>query len=276
MSHHPGLVQLGQRPLLKRYLRDIWARRELALTLPLGELRAQNMNTVLGGAWHLLNPLLLVAVYYVVFGVILGVGDRGTDNFIAFLAIGIFAFFYTRKSVQAGSKAIISNMQLIRSIKFPRAILPIAAVVGEAIALGPAVIAMLSVALLTGESVHASWLLILPIFALQTVLNLGLAFFVARVTDHFRDTDRFLPYVLQLWFYLSGVLYAVDHFVGEGLVRQLFVYNPAYAFITLAREAVLDGTTTLHLWGVAGGWSVSLLIIGFFFFRAREESYGRG
>jgi teichoic acid transport system permease protein len=276
MTSHPDLIQLGRPPALGAYLRAIWSRREFAVTVPLGELKAQNMDTVLGGLWHLLNPLLLVGVYYTIFGLILNIGDRGTDNFIAFLTVGIFTFFYTRKSLQSGAKAIVSNLPLIRSIRFPRAVLPISAVVGETVALVPAVAAMLAVVIVTGEAPHFTWLLLAPVFALQAAFNLGLAFFVARLTDHFRDTERFLPYLLQIWFYLSGVLYSVDYFITDPVARSLFVANPAYVFVTLAREAVLHAATSIHLWLIAAAWSTVVLCAGFAFFRAREQDYGHG
>jgi teichoic acid transport system permease protein len=270
-----GLVRLGGIPPLPAYLRSIWSRRELALSMPLGELRAQNMDTVLGGAWHLLNPLLLVGVYYVVFGLILDVGSRGTDNFIAFLSCGIFTFFYTRKSIQSGARTIVANVGLIRSIKFPRAILPISAVIGETAALAPAVAALVLIALLSGERPHLTWLLLLPIFALQAVLNLGAAFFIARLADHFHDVQQLIPYVMTIWMYLSGIFYEVDAFVRDDRARLLFRLNPIYAYATLVRDAVLHGTTQPDLWVVAASWALVAVTAGFFWFRRREQAYGR-
>lgn len=270
------LVPLDARPPLAAYLRSIWERREFATMVPMGELKAQNMNTVLGGLWHLLNPLLLVGVYFIIFGVILKVGDRGTDNFIAFLTIGIFVFFYTRKSIQQGARALVTNLALIRSIKFPRVILPISAVVGETAALVPAVLAMLTVALLTGERPHLTWFLLFPIFSLQAVFNFGAACLVSRLTDHFHDVQHLLPYALQIWFYLSGVLYSVDAFVGDPTARAVMKANPAYIFITLVRDAVLEGAFSPRLLLAASAWAITLAIGGFVYFRQREQEYGHG
>src|SRR5688572_2784464 len=118
------LVKLGTTPGVVEYLKALWVRREFAIAIPTAELQAQHRNTVLGGLWHLLNPLLQMGVYYLVFGVILDV-NRGVDNFLGFIAIGVFTFHFTTKSVTAGAKAITSNEGLIRAIMFPRAILPL-------------------------------------------------------------------------------------------------------------------------------------------------------
>jgi teichoic acid transport system permease protein len=77
------------------YVRSVWARRDFATAVAVGEMRTQNMDTVLGNVWHILNPLLLIGIYYLVFGVILGLSERGgVDNFLAFLAVGVFMFHY--------------------------------------------------------------------------------------------------------------------------------------------------------------------------------------
>ncbi len=81
-------------------------------------------DTLLGNLWHLGNPLLSVAVYYLIFGVVLGV-TRGIDNYILWLSIGVFAFGLTTSTVLGGATSIASNKGLIRSIRFPRALLTV-------------------------------------------------------------------------------------------------------------------------------------------------------
>jgi teichoic acid transport system permease protein len=261
---------------LRPYLRSVWERREFALALPSGDLKAQNMDTLFGGLWHLLNPLLLVGVYYIVFGLILQTENRGRVNFIAFLTVGIFVFFYTRKSIQAGARTLVVNLPLIRSIKFPRAVLPIAAVIGETIALGPALVCMAIVTLFAGAVPRLAWLLVVPALVMQLAFNLGAACCAARLTDHFRDVQQLIPYLMTIWMYLSGVLYDVDTFIDDPLVLWVFKLNPMYAYVELVRDALLDGTTDWRLWVSGAGWAVVVLVAGFAFFRRREHAYGRG
>jgi teichoic acid transport system permease protein len=273
---HPELIRLDVKAPLAAYVRAVWERRQFASMVAMAQLRAQNMDTVLGGVWHLLNPLLLVGVYFLIFGVILDVGERGTDNFVAFLSCGIFVFFYTRKCLQQGARTVVTNLPLIRSIKFPRVILPLSAVLTETIALVPAVAVMLLVALLTGERPMLAWVLLLPIFALQMVFNFGAAAAMARLTDHFHDVQQVLPFVMQVWFYFSGVLYSVDAFVTDPVAAAVMKADPAYVYITLVRDAVLHGETSPALWTGAVAWALVVGAGGFVFFRAREERYGSG
>lgn len=270
------------------YLRSIWNRREFVWAVPLNELRAQNMDTVLGNLWHLLNPLLLVGVYWLLFGVILdiSVADR-VDNprladvsYVAFLSIGIFLFQYTQKCTIQGAKSIVSNVGLLRSMQFPRAILPMSAVIQETVALMPALVLMFAIVLGFGVTPRITWLLILPIVAMQIFFNLGASFVVARMTDSFRDLQNVLPYIFRLLFYLSGVIFPAERFLTEenGLDRYLvfFDLNPLYSFVTAARDAILEGVIDPWRWLSMAVWTVGLLTLGFLYFRADEHRYGRG
>lgn len=268
------LIRLGGKPSLRQYLPAIWARRHFAAAVAAGEVRSQHMDTALGNVWHVVNPMLLVAVYYLMFGVILNL-SRGVDNFITFLVVGIFVFHYSTKSIINGSRSVVGNDGLVRSIRFPRAILPISTTLGQTLTLGPAVAIMVIVALLTGERPHLTWFLLVPMFGLQALANMGASFFVARFTDRFHDVQFVLPYVFRLLFYLSGVLYSVDQFV-PGPYRVFFDVNPFYAFVTIARSLVLDGRFAGRYWAIATVWTLIAFVSGLLFFRNAEHEYGRG
>lgn len=290
-----GMIRLGGLPPLRAYLRSLWDRREFASNMAAGELRAQNFDTVLGNLWHLLNPMLLVAVYFLMFGLILDV-SRGTPNFVGFLAVGIFTYTFLQKSATSGAGSIVGNLGLIRSLQFPRILLPISAVLKEVLAFGSMFVVMSIVVVVTElqacagsdapevcESftvpVSVEWLVFIPIFALMLLFGFGIAFVTARLTDHVRDTANVLPYLFRIGFYVSGVLYPVDRFVQEEWMKQVFNANPFYGFVTLVRHYLMQtytGTDIGQLWVWVITWSVGLFVFGLLFFRAREKRYGRG
>lgn len=273
----PALARLGTRPRVIDYLRSIWARREFAVEIPRAALQAQHRNTVLGGLWHLLDPIILVGVYYVVFGIVLDV-SRGVDNLVGFLAIGVFVYHFTTKSLRAGSKSITSNEGLVRAIAFPRAILPLSQVMAEFLALGYALIAMFAVVLATGEEPAWTWLLIFPIIVIQFVFNLGAAMFFARLADHFRDITQVLPYTLRIIGYMSGVFIPMERRLADyPELLTLMQWNPFFLIMEMPREAILDNVVPpARDWAVFAAWGVVSLIIGFAFFLRREHEYGRG
>lgn len=274
-SPYPGLERVDRKHSVGAYLQDLWSRRDFMVVVPRANLRAKNMDTVLGNLWHILNPVLMIGVYFLIFGVILDT-SRGVDNFLAFLSIGIFVFSFTSRSAQQGASSIVNNEGLIRSIQFPRAVLPISVVIEQTFAFLPSLLVLFGVALATGEVPVLSWLWFAPLLAVQVAFNMGVAFYFARFTTHFRDTINFLPFLFRLWFYMSGVLFPVKQFVQDDLARLAFDLNPMYAMVTIAREAVFGRGLPEFLTLVVVAWAIVVLVSGFFYFWSAEEHYGRG
>lgn len=276
----PQLVRLGGTPPLGEYLRSLWQRREFAWSTARGEVQTAHLNTILGNAWHLLNPLLLIGVYYLVFGIVLDT-TRGLPEglFLPFLAVGVFTYQYMQKSITAGARTISSNQGLIRSLQFPRALLPISTVLAGTMSYGSALLVMVAVVLLSGQTPTVSWLLLPVAFVPMLVFTFGGTFVSARLTDKVRDLENVLPFVFRLGFYGSGVIWAVDGYLTDPLLRQLFLANPFYVYITLVRDLIMVEYTTEYfawLWISAVAWAVVAFIVGLLIFRAGEREYGRG
>ncbi|MTV27256.1 ABC transporter permease [Nitriliruptoraceae bacterium ZYF776] len=287
VAHHPRpdagsprLVRLGEPDSLPDYLRSLWQRREFAWHTARGELQSQHLDTVLGNLWHLINPILLISVYYLVFGLILG-SDRGLPEglFLPFLAVGVFTFQFSQKAVIGGARTISSNQGLIRTLQFPRALLPISTVLRETMGYATAFIVMFGVVLLRDPLPRWMWLLVPVAFGLQLMFTLGLTFVSARLTDRYRDLENLLPFLFRLMFYASGVLFRIDAYLDDPLVARLFLLNPFYVFVTLPRHLFFreyNPPNTDWMWVSAGLWAVVALVVGLLVFRAGEREYGRG
>jgi teichoic acid transport system permease protein len=269
------LFDVGKRPTLGRYVREIWRRRAFVVRVPIEELRAQHLNTALGNLWYLLNPVLLTATYYLVFGVVLN-AHRGEENYITFLTIGIFSFYYTQRTVTSAARSITRNRGLLRSIYFPRAVLPMGSVISQTIALLPALVVVLTVAVLTGESPQLRWVLVLPILAGQALLNLGFSLIISRLAARYRDVVNLLTFAFRLLLYGSGVLYPVARWVSDDSGwRVLFDWNPLYDFITMQRYAVLGSEVSGTIVVSAAVWAMAALAAGTWYFLRGELEYGR-
>jgi teichoic acid transport system permease protein len=281
-AHWPELRRVGTRMPLREYLAEVWRRREFAITVPLGELRARNQDTMLGQVWHLLNPLMLIGVYFFIFEVILEIETRrGIDNYLAFLAVGVITYNYTRRSVQSGARMIVKNRKLVQSINFPRAILPASAMVAETVAHLYALPVMFAMVLLApgglfdegGLRPTWTWVLIVPVLAIHLLFNLGVAMITARVAFHFRDVQQFLPYLLRLGLYASGVLIPLS-IVPQPTIRRILEINPVYNIIEMTRDVVLGGALQPRVWLLGSAWTVAVFLLGFWFFRSAEHKYG--
>ncbi|MGK0275582.1 MAG: teichoic acid transport system permease protein [Ilumatobacter sp.] len=272
--HDDGLRDARETARLVPYLKEAWDRRRYAWFVATSELRSRQMNSVLGNLWHLLNPILQIAVYYLIFDVVLDI-SRGLDNFIAYLAIGVFTYGFTQRSTMAGSRSIFKNRGLIKIVWFPRALLPAASTLTETLAALPTFAVMMFAVAATGESITWTWMLLVPAFAIQTVFNMGLALIVARATNHIADVQQILPFIFRLGFYASGVLFNVTAYVEQPQYRAMFYVNPLYCFIEINRSFLLDHKLDPVVVLSALAWTVGVSVIGLLWFRAGEDSYGR-
>lgn len=266
------LTELGTRPSLPAYLRSLWRYHDFLWTLALMQLRARNGSTALGELWTVLSPLLLGGAFYLVFGIILG-ARLDVDNYVTFLLVGVFTFTFTQRCVTGGATAVVSNVNIIRSVNLPRATFPTGAALTETLAHLPALVILATVAVVTGEDASVSWLLLLPAACLQLAFGLGLALLAARLTFQLPDVRNLLPFAMRVWLYFSGVFFTAER-VPDGLARTVFELNPMHVFIELNRSVLLGPAAGAGEWGAAAAWGLGTLVVGLLFFWQRENSYG--
>lgn len=274
-----GLHPIGLRPPIPQYLRQVWARRHFVIELSRAREHAANAESRLGQFWQVLNPLLNVGVYYLIFGVLLG-GARAIPNFIAWLVIGVFTFTFTQNSMLQGSKSISTNLGIVRALHFPRVLMPLAVVVEEVFTLGTSLVICLVVVLATGEGIHWQWLLLIPAVGLQTLFVAGLAMTFARITERVRDVAQLLPFLARTWMYMSGVVFSLQAYSEKHtqLIQLLLNLNPGAVYVELVRTSLLRSqpSAPLTTWAAGVVWAVVALLGGFIYFWKAEERYGRG
>lgn len=270
-----GLTRGGVRPRFWRYLKDIWRHRRFLLTLSSAQSYARHQDNYLGQLWSVLNPLLLAGAYYLIFGLLLGT-DEGTENYVGFLVIGLLLFIYSAGTMSSASKAISGNLNLVRSLRFPRALLPLSVTLTEFIAFLPSVAVILALTLVTGEPITVYWLLFPVALLLILMINSGIALIVARLVHSSRDIRNLVPLVVRLLRYVSGVFFSIQAYAGEGLVGTLMLYQPFALVLDIARQALLVETEFRPVsWLVALGWAILLPMFGMIFFWRAEATYGR-
>jgi teichoic acid transport system permease protein len=278
-----GLTVSGARPGLFEYVRQLWGRRHFILAFSQAKLTAQYSQAKLGQLWQVATPLLNAAVYYLIFGLILH-ASRGMsmDVYIPFLVTGVFVFTFTQSSVMAGVRAISGNLGLVRALHFPRASLPISFALQQLQQLLFSMIVLFIVAVGFGSYPGLSWLLIIPVLALQFLFNTGLALIMARMGSKTPDLAQLMPFVMRTWMYASGVMFSIPIMLADkpAWVADLLQWNPAAIYMDLMRFALIDGygsgNLPPHVWAVAAGWSVLVAVGGFVYFWKAEERYGRG
>ncbi|MFJ4556693.1 ABC transporter permease [Streptomyces massasporeus] len=278
-----GLSVSGARPSLLEYVRRLWARRHFITAFATAKLTAQYSQAKLGQVWQVMTPLLNAAVYYFIFGVLLGT-KHGVPDYIPFLVTGVFIWTFTQSSIMAGTRAISGNLGLVRALHFPRAALPISFCLQQLQQLLFSMGALVVILLCFGVPVSASWLLALPALALQFTFNAGVSMIMARWGAKTPDIAQLMPFVLRTWMYVSGVMWSLDKLARNDhlphVVKVALEANPAAIYIDLMRFALIDsfhaGQLPHHVWPLALGWALVAGVGGFIYFWKAEETYGRG
>ncbi|GAA1750347.1 MULTISPECIES: ABC transporter permease [Streptomonospora] len=277
-----GLSVSGARPGLVEYLRRLWQHRYFIGEFARARSSAKYTRARLGGLWFVLTPLLNAAVYYLIFGLLLGT-SRGVADFVSFLVTGVFVFTFTRNTMTSGVKSISGERGLIRALHFPRAVLPLTQVTIQLRQIAISMVVLIVIVVARGNYPDWGWLLVVPVLALQLMFNTGLAMWAARLGSKSTDAAQWLPFVLRAWMYGSGVLYLVEDRAADAppWVLHLLDMQPAAVYIDLMRFALMNtenfGTEYLpdHVWLLALGWALLSLFAGFVYFYRAEEEYGR-
>ena len=234
-------------------------------------------NTFLGRLWLVLNPILQVAVYALVFGLILKI-SRGMDNFLGFLTIGVTFFGFLSRGLSAGSNLITSSRGMIRSFDIPSATVAISSTAKAFYSnLVPAVVAVvLALAFQADKPVSPTILLIPFAYVLMHLFIAGCTLITARLTAFVPDFASLISVFVRALFFISGIFFDIDRFDDVPWLRDIMILNPFYQFLKLLRTLTLDGNVPhADAWIYLLFWSVIIFTVGIIFFWQAEPRYKR-
>ncbi len=194
-------------------LRELYRYRELLLTLTWRDIRVLYKQTLIGAPWVLLQPLILMGIYSLIFGVLLQVPSNGLP-FTLFVFIGLMVWNFFSLGIGRASSSILANAGLTRKVYFPRLILPVASVLSGLSDFIPTFLLTIALALIYGYLPTLNYLLLIFPLALLFITTLGLAIWVAALNTAYRDVGLAIPLVLQVLFYVSPIIYS-SSILGE-------------------------------------------------------------
>lgn len=276
LAAQAGLRAVNEILPLRVYVRELWERRHFVLSLSWYRYQSESAQDRLGAFWDVLRPLLQAIVYTFIFTILLG---RNTPNYPEYVTAGVFVFTFLSGTLISGASAIVSELGIVRTLRFPRAVLPIAVAVLNFIQFVPA-LAVLAVLLIlfSNVGIGVAWLLVIPSTILMTVFAAGMAMFSARMTVIVRDYRNFLPFVMRIFFYLSGTVVDVSTlgaFVRHPVAGAIASNEPFFVYMALVRNSFLTDTVApLHTWLLGIGWALFAFVGGLVFFWRGERDYG--
>jgi homopolymeric O-antigen transport system permease protein len=234
-------------------LKELFRHRQLIITLVTRELKARYRGTVFGFLWSFLNPMLLMAVYAIVFGIILpgssgkikGIEIVGIDYAI-FLFSGLLPWLWFNSSILECSNVLFVHGNLIKKIQFPIEVLPLMVVLTNLVHFVLGIPILIILILAVGKTISLTfWVFFFPVAILvQFVFIMGLSFLVSALTVHFRDLKDILTNFLTLWFFATPIIYpfAADSIQSKSALVTILSLNPMTHIIEAYHYSFIFGT----------------------------------
>ncbi len=252
-------------------LGEIWLYRELVYFLTWRDLKVRYKQTALGAGWAILQPVLSMIVFSIFFGGLLSVPSEGVPypifSYAALLPWGVFA-----KALNDTGRSLVSNRAMLTKIYFPRMVIPLASVFSSMADFLIAFIVMLGL-MFYYQIPPTVNIWTLPFFLLLAVITaLGVGLWLSAMNVLYRDIGYMIPYITQLWFYLTPIVYPASKVPEEW--QFFYALNPMVGVVEGFRWALL-GTADAPNPMIAVSATIALLIFisGMFYFRRMERTF---
>ncbi len=260
--------------LIRTGLSELISRRQLTRYLVGAELKRTHADTAFGQLWWILDPLLQMGVYYILVSVIF---HRDTPDFPLFLFVAILPWKWFSTTLNEATLSVTGHNSLIRQIRFPKIILPSAAVVAGTVSFGFGLVALAMVYVFYLHRL-SWWILAFPVIAMvQLVFTLSLGILFSALNAFFRDIQNVLRHVLRLWFYLSPGLYSLDSVVKDHPTAAFLLSLNPFAVLFHSYRDVTWGTTAPDWLGLGAVFAFSIVLLGLsvLVFKRVEPAFAR-
>lgn len=255
-------------------LREIWQFRDLLFFLVWRDVKVRYKQTVLGAAWAVLQPLLMMVVFTLFFGKLAGMSS-GDLPYPVFAFAGLLPWTFFATAIAGAGNSVVGSERLITKVYFPRLAVPFAAV-GAAVADFTVACALLAVLMLFWGIAPGLGLLAAPfIFGVIFLAAIGVGTLLAALNVAYRDFRYVIPFVVQFWMFATPTVYmqpATDG-AGSGLIEALLALNPMTGLIAAFRASVLGTPIPWAALIVSTVAVMATCLLGCFYFRKVEDSF---
>jgi len=250
---------------------DLWRYRELLYYLTKRDIVVRYRQAVLGVVWAVLQPVLLMVVFTLIFGNLAGLPSDGKPYALMTFA-GLLPWQLFANTVQRSAVSLTGSANLITKVFFPRIIVPIAAALSPLVDFLIAAVVMGFLMVYYQQPVGWTTLMVFPLTALAFLTGLAFGVWLSALNVMYRDVQYIVPFGLQFWMFLSPVAYSAS-IVPEGAWQVVYALNPMVGVIQGFRWALLGETRPELLVVVSAAMVVAILVSGAVFFARTERDF---
>ncbi len=271
-----------KKKLLDLNLKETFKYRDLIWLFVARDFKTRYKQTILGPLWFIIQPLMASVIHTLVFGQIAGLSTDGVPQFLFYLA-GSITWGLFSGALTATSNTFVSNAGVFGKVYFPRLTTPIATSITQifnfliqfAIFGGTALVFFF----LPDEHFRVTWVAALtPILVIQlALLGLGFGIIISSLTTKYRDLQVLVGFGVQLWMYITPIVYTSNELIVDGVVSKLYVammLNPVSSIVELFKYGWLGaGSTPWLFWGISWVTTFVVLIFGILIFNKIEKNF---
>ena len=251
-------------------LRGLWSYRELLYFLVWRDVKVRYKQTVLGAAWAVIQPLVTMIIFTYFFGKLARVPTEGVPYPIFFYT-GLLLWTYFSNAVTNGAHSLIGNTNLITKVYFPRLIIPASAVGAGLIDFAIASVLLIGLLVYYNFPVTSRYLMLVPLVALTTAFALGMSVWLAALNVRYRDVRYALPFMIQVWLFVSPIIYPSTLVPEEW--RWMMLLNPLTGIIESFRASLFDKEFHWLALGYSTVFTLLLLAYASYTFRRMEKHF---
>lgn len=235
------------------------------------ELRNRYAGSIGGGFWSVLQPLLLIAVFTLVFTKIMHRPDRGASHYVVYLCSALLPWFALAECINRGTHAFVTGAGLLRKLALPEPVFVAQAAATAAIGLAISYALLVGLAVALGQPAAWTWLLLPVPLAMLLLTGFGFALGLGTLHAFVRDVGHGVPVLLQVGFWSYPIVYNAEDLPAA--IQRVIPFNPVYPSLTAVRELFLHGSLPgPGLWAGMAGWALAANAIGYgVFHKLRRE-----
>ena len=252
-------------------LGELWRYRELLYFFVWRDIKVRYKQTVLGGLWAIIQPVAATLLFTVFFGRLGGLSKQVAGSYALFVYVGLSLWTFHANAVTLAANSLVGSSHLIAKVYFPRLLIPVASIFSGLVDFAVA-FAFLLVLMIVYRVPPSPQIAALPLFVIGTMAVAGGAgvLFSALIVSY-RDFRYVITFVVQLWLYVTPVLYTID--IIPVRWRLLYAVNPMVGMIAGFRAAVLGGPFPLDIVLVSAAAGAVLLAVALWHFAAVERRF---
>ena len=252
-------------------LAELWQYRELIYFLAWRDVKVRYKQTIIGVAWVLLQPLAMMAIFWLLFG---RMGNLPSDGmpYPLFVLVALLPWQFFSRVISESTNSLITDQRLITRVYFPRLVVPIATGLTALVDFGLAM-CLVAVLMMIFGVVPGSAILFLPlIVVLMFAAALGVGFWLSALNVEYRDVMHAVPFLVQFWFFATPVVYSTSLLPEQW--QFLFGLNPMTVVVDGFRWCLLGSGAGLSLMSALSAFVAMVLFVsGLIWFRRRERSF---